>query len=137
MRIREVEDFGAVSRQRRHDLGLSQEKLAQRAGVTRQWLVRFEHGNPDVSLSKMFAVFDELGLSVRADPTGSRGSEGSAPNVKFTIPKLDMPHLNMDNLRRSLDPAREIPTERMLSEVHDAIRRLDAAQPTAVDTHND
>jgi transcriptional regulator with XRE-family HTH domain len=58
------EDLGRVARQRRLDLNLSQHDLAERAGVTRQWLSRFESAKADVSLSKALLVIRELDLNV-------------------------------------------------------------------------
>ncbi|TFD83223.1 helix-turn-helix domain-containing protein [Cryobacterium fucosi] len=58
------EDIGRVARQRRLDLNLSQNDLADRTGVTRQWLSRFESAKADVSLSKVLLVLRELDLNV-------------------------------------------------------------------------
>lgn len=58
------EDIGRVARQRRLDLNLSQDDLAEHTGVTRQWLSRFESAKADVSLSKVLLVLRELDLSV-------------------------------------------------------------------------
>ena len=44
--IRTMYDMGLVIRQRRTFLGLSQEALARRAGVSRSWLAKVELGNP-------------------------------------------------------------------------------------------
>jgi HTH-type transcriptional regulator/antitoxin HipB len=127
MRIRAVDDFGAVARQRRQDLGLSQAELAERAGVTRQWLVRFERGNSEVSLSKVFALLSELGLVVRADASGAGRTGASSPEPKFTVPKVDMPQLNTDILRQTLDGLSIAPAQEVLSLVGDAIKRMSPA----------
>ncbi|GAB2447640.1 transcriptional regulator with XRE-family HTH domain [Conyzicola lurida] len=58
------EDIGRVARQRRIDLNLSQDDLAERTSVTRQWLSRFETAKSDVSLSKVLAVLRELDLDL-------------------------------------------------------------------------
>jgi len=129
MRIREVEDFGAVARQRRRDLGLSQDALAKRAGVTRQWLVRFEQGNPDVSLSKAFAVMIELGLTLRTDPSESRSRTIDVPNFSFTIPKIELSQIGMDALRATLDAARDIPIRQTLAGLRETITLMSAARP--------
>lgn len=95
MRIRSIDDFGAVARQRRRDLGLSQAGLAERSGVARQWLVRFEQGNTEVSLSKVFAVLTELDLLVRLDPIKPE----SASMPKLVIPNLPVTELQVDEAR--------------------------------------
>jgi transcriptional regulator with XRE-family HTH domain len=107
MRIRTPADFGAVARQRRRDLKLSQNELAERSGVTRQWLVRFEKGSREVALSKVFAVLTELDLLVRVDATRS-GDEAIPPML---IPTMTMSELRMDSAR--------------LSEVREAIQFID------------
>ena len=129
MRIREVEDFGAVARQRRRDLGLSQDVLAKRAGVTRQWLVRFEQGNPEVSLSKVFAVMVELGLTLRTDRGESRSRTTDMPSFSFTIPRIELSQIGMDALRATLDAARDIPTQQTLAGLRETITLMSAARP--------
>jgi len=62
------DDIGRLARQQRIDLGLSQDELAERAGVTRQWLSRFEQAKADVSLTKALQVLRELGLAVDVSP---------------------------------------------------------------------
>lgn len=57
-------DLGRIARQRRLDLGWSQEELAAKAEVTRQWLTRFETGKGDPTLSKVLRVLRELKLHV-------------------------------------------------------------------------
>ncbi len=111
MRVRAVGHFGAMARQRRRGLGLSQGALAERAGVTRQWLVRFEHGNAEVALSKAFAVLAELDLVIRVDPAGS----ASDP-----MPRLVIPNIPVSELRAN---------EARLSTVREAIQLLDAETP--------
>ncbi len=128
MRIRTVDDFGVVARQRRRELGLSQEELGKRAGVTRQWLVRFERDSSDVSLAKVFAVLRELNLIVRADPVVPADSQLSPRPNKYAVPRIDMPQLNMDVLRRSLEAVRQIPSQDEVVAVRDAIRQLDSAR---------
>ncbi|MFT2690149.1 helix-turn-helix transcriptional regulator [Clavibacter zhangzhiyongii] len=61
-------DLGRIARQRRVDLEWSQEELASKAEVTRQWLTRFETGKGDPSLSKVLRVLRELGLYLDVTP---------------------------------------------------------------------
>lgn len=107
MRIRSADSFGAVARQQRRDLGLSQEVVAKRAGVTRQWLVRFERGSTDVTLSKVFAVLTELELVTRVDAAASVSERPPT----LVIPTASVPELRVDHAR--------------LTQVRDAIRSLD------------
>lgn len=53
-------EAGMLLRRLREDAGLSQSALADRAGVSRRWLIEFENGKPSVDMSKVldcFAVF--------------------------------------------------------------------------------
>lgn len=97
MRIRTPTDFGAIARQMRRDLKLSQNALAERSGVTRQWLVRFEKGGSEVALSKVFAVLAELDLVVRVDALRSGGD--AIP--RLLIPNMTVPELRMDSAKLS------------------------------------
>ncbi len=51
-------------RERRKELGLSQEELAKRCGVTRQTVNAIENNKYDPTLALAFALARELGLSV-------------------------------------------------------------------------
>jgi HTH-type transcriptional regulator / antitoxin HipB len=66
MRLRTPKDVGALIRQRRLDLGLSQLELAQRVGVSRQWIVDVERGKPRAELGLVLRALDALGAGLRA-----------------------------------------------------------------------
>ena len=53
-----------VIRERRKELGLSQEELANHCGVTRQTVNAIENNKYDPTLALAFALARELGLSV-------------------------------------------------------------------------
>lgn len=73
MRVRTVLELGAAVRERREALGLSQRALSDAAGVTREWIVRFEGGKATVRLDRVFDVLTALGLGVElAVRAGSR-----------------------------------------------------------------
>jgi len=75
-------DLGRIARQRRRDLGWSQEELAAKAEVTRQWLTRFETDTGDPALSKVMRVLRELELHV--DVAAEERAAVTRPRV--TIP---------------------------------------------------
>jgi transcriptional regulator with XRE-family HTH domain len=88
------DDIGRLARQRRIDLDMSQGDLAERAGVTRQWLSRFEQAKADVSLAKALRVLRELGLVVDVTPrSDKKTSAGPArvPHISFgaSLPTSD------------------------------------------------
>ena len=64
MMIRSVGDFAAAVRGRRKDLGMSQDELATRAGVSRKWVYEFEAGKPGAELSFILRVLDALGFAL-------------------------------------------------------------------------
>jgi transcriptional regulator with XRE-family HTH domain len=87
MRIRTAKELGAEARRARVELEKSQEEVARSAGVTRQWLSRFEQGVTDVSLSKALAVLDVLGVAIRtgglrSDPAGAPGPLFDAETIR-------------------------------------------------------
>ncbi len=67
-------DVGAVARQRRVDLSMSQTELAQKVGTTRQWISRFEKGTADVTLSRALAILRHLDMIVDLRPRARRAS---------------------------------------------------------------
>lgn len=62
-------ELGTALRARRRELGLTQDELARRAGVTRQWMIRLERGHGTAELGLVLAVVRELGLAVDLQPT--------------------------------------------------------------------
>jgi HTH-type transcriptional regulator/antitoxin HipB len=63
--IRSLRDLAATVRGRRHELGLSQAQLAERAHVSRAWVNAFESGKPAVELHLVLAVVDALDLELQ------------------------------------------------------------------------
>lgn len=99
MRVRSTEDLGAMARDRRQELGMSQAELAARADVTRQWVIRFERGAPDVSFSRAMAVLTALDLQVHADTEETRSGSGVRPAAaQFAIPNIDMPRIDFSGV---------------------------------------
>lgn len=75
-----VRDLGAAGRRARREAGLSQQALADEAGVSRQWLSRFESGkNPSAELRKVLDVFGALGLAVELVVQPSLGTDDEDP----------------------------------------------------------
>ena len=57
-------EFGARVRKLRNVLGLSQEKLAERAGVHRTYIGMIERGEKNITLSNIEKIASALGVSV-------------------------------------------------------------------------
>lgn len=62
MHVTTVEDLASIARERRQGLGLSQQQLADKVGVSRLWINEFEGGKPKVELHLVLRVFRELDL---------------------------------------------------------------------------
>ncbi|MFT3796972.1 helix-turn-helix transcriptional regulator [Microbacterium sp.] len=61
-------DWANIVRDRRSDLGLTQDELAQRIGRARQWVVRFESGHAgSASLDNVIALLNALDLYATVD----------------------------------------------------------------------
>jgi transcriptional regulator with XRE-family HTH domain len=58
-----LEAFGSAVRRCREDLGLSQEKLAEEAGVHRTYVGGVERGERNVSLANILNLADALELN--------------------------------------------------------------------------
>lgn len=67
--MRTAEELGAEVRARRRELGLTQQELASRAHVTRQWIARLEHGHERAELDPLLRTIFQLELELRVEPT--------------------------------------------------------------------
>ena len=68
MTIRSPGDLGLLIRDRRKQLGLDQQALAQRAGVSRQWIVEVEQGKPRAAIGLLLKTLRALDLELEAKP---------------------------------------------------------------------
>jgi len=64
MHIRTPRDLGAVIRERRRELGWGQQVLANKIGVSRQWVIEIEKGKPRAEVGLVLRVLDALGVSL-------------------------------------------------------------------------
>ncbi|MFI7065026.1 helix-turn-helix domain-containing protein [Kribbella sp. NPDC050124] len=62
--IHTTRDLGAAVRHARAKRGLTQSQLAQQAGVSRDWLVRLEHGHPRLELRLVLDTVAAVGLTL-------------------------------------------------------------------------
>lgn len=63
-----VNDIRLVVLGKRHALGLSQEQVALRAGVSRKWLSEFERGKAKAELGLVLRLLDSLDLEFSVEP---------------------------------------------------------------------
>jgi HTH-type transcriptional regulator / antitoxin HipB len=66
--MKNVRALGARVRQLRAEEGLSQQQLAERAFVSRKWLMEFEGGKSTVEANKVLDVLQALGYEVELRP---------------------------------------------------------------------
>jgi transcriptional regulator with XRE-family HTH domain len=77
--VRSIGEAAAQVRGRRLQLRLSQDQLAQRAGVSRKWVYEFEAGRPHAEFGHLLRVLDALDLQLdvlprRATPESAGGA---------------------------------------------------------------
>ena len=74
--VRSIGEAAAQVRGRRIQMGLSQDQLAQRAGVSRKWVYEFEAGKQRAELGYLLCVLDALDLQVDVSP---RSASSASP----------------------------------------------------------
>jgi HTH-type transcriptional regulator/antitoxin HipB len=67
MILHSAKEVGALVRDRRTGLGLSQLQLAEKVGVSRVWMVQFERGKPNAQLGLVLRTLRELGVPLKAE----------------------------------------------------------------------
>ncbi len=85
MRVASIRDLQTLARRRRKGLGLTQDELAARIGVSRKWVYTLETGSPNaVELSIVLRLIAALGLALDVDapdPEPRGPSTGRAPSI--------------------------------------------------------
>jgi transcriptional regulator with XRE-family HTH domain len=80
--VRSIGEAAAQVRGRRLKLRLSQDQLAQRAGVSRKWVYEFEAGKQHAELGHLLRVLDALDLQLDVSPR-SASSESTQGTVNL------------------------------------------------------
>ena len=81
MRVRSAAELGALIRGRRRELGLDQSTLAQRVGVSRQWIIEVEQGKPRAAVGLVLRALNALGVLLDARNEPSRKAKSSGAQV--------------------------------------------------------
>lgn len=86
MKVKSMLDVGLIIRDRRRSCGLDQQALAERVGVSRQWIIAVEKGKPRAEAGLVLRTLRALGLelSVRAE------EESSRPPLDPALPYIDI-----------------------------------------------
>jgi HTH-type transcriptional regulator / antitoxin HipB len=79
MQIINPNDIGRVIREQRQRLGLDQQELANRVGVSRQWIVEIEHGKPRAEIGLVLKTINALNLGINIVPDRRSGRPSSSP----------------------------------------------------------
>ena len=79
MRIRTPTDLGALIRDHRNRLGIDQKSLAQKVGVSRQWIVEVEKGKPRAEIGLLLRTIGALDIALNAEggPQESKNKSAS------------------------------------------------------------
>ena len=87
MRIRTPTDLGATIRDRRITLGLGQGTLAQKAGVSRQWIVEVEKGKPRAEIGLLLRTIRALGIALTTEtaPMGKKRGSSVAVDIDSIV----------------------------------------------------
>jgi HTH-type transcriptional regulator/antitoxin HipB len=75
--VRNLQDLGAIIRERRRQLQLDQRTLAERVGVSRQWIVEAERGKPRAEVGLILRTLEALGLNLAVDEAVQGSPDGS------------------------------------------------------------
>ncbi len=68
MQVQTMAELGALVREARERAGMTQAELAQRARVSREWLLKVEAGRTSAEMPRVLAVLAELGLVLDVHP---------------------------------------------------------------------
>ena len=65
MIVMEIAEYARLIKDERQRQGISQTDMAQRLGVSRRWLIEFEHARvPNPEFSTILSALTELGLAL-------------------------------------------------------------------------
>lgn len=66
--IQTARALGEAIRRARNDQGLTQARLAEKAGVGRPWISELESGKQTAEIGRVMSVLDALGLAIELTP---------------------------------------------------------------------
>jgi HTH-type transcriptional regulator / antitoxin HipB len=81
MIVRTPAELGAAIRDRRRRFGLKQRVLAQKVGVSRQWVIEVERGKPGAEVGLVLRTLAALGIVVRVRDEQPLAEGASRPVV--------------------------------------------------------
>lgn len=78
MRIGSLDELAQLVRDHRKRLHMSQQTLATRVGVSRQWIIALEQGKPTVEVGLVLGALNALGLNIDVRDRSYVGSPNAA-----------------------------------------------------------
>ncbi|MCR1806895.1 helix-turn-helix transcriptional regulator [Stenotrophomonas geniculata] len=87
--LRTSRDLGLVIRQRRKALRWDQAQLAERVGVSRQWLIEMEKGKPRAELQLVLRTLNVLGLVLTVDTVAGEASSAASSEMPLDLPDIN------------------------------------------------
>jgi HTH-type transcriptional regulator/antitoxin HipB len=85
MFVRTPADLGAIIRERRRELGLGQAELAERIGVSRQWIIGVERGHARAELGLVLRALDTLAIRLNAAVEASPAQPSTSPDIDAIV----------------------------------------------------
>lgn len=67
MRESALSEFAEILRNRRKELNLTQEELAEKVGKKRAYIARIEKGETDMQLSSFISISQALGIKLKTE----------------------------------------------------------------------
>lgn len=87
--LRTSQDLGVVIRQRRKTLRWDQAQLAERVGVSRQWIIEMEKGKPRAELQLVLRTLNVLGLVLTVGNVEGESSVADSSEMPLVVPDID------------------------------------------------
>jgi HTH-type transcriptional regulator/antitoxin HipB len=81
MNVVSVNDLASCIKQARKNLGWTQAELAERSGVSRDWIIGLERAKPGVELVLVLRTLKALNLPLSIDPSSPKGAPSEGINL--------------------------------------------------------
>jgi len=80
-KLRTTSDVGALIREQRRTLGLSQADLAGKVGVSRLWINQIENGKAGAGIGLVLRVLAVLGVQLSGETSAPNESAQTSPQI--------------------------------------------------------
>ena len=117
----ELEDIGTRLREERERVQISQRELARRIGLSASLISQIESGQSKPSVSTLYAIVTELGVSVDDVFRGSNGHSGAVPGAGDGPSGADEAPVVRSDERHVIDLDSGVRWERLTSHQHEDV----------------